>query len=307
MSPGALLVPPRVRPGDTVALVAPSGSVDPPRVRGASELLERRGFRVWIRPDVHATERYMAGPDARRAEELLQALADPDVRLVWCLRGGYGSQRILRRLPSVPPAPPKAVVGFSDNTALLWFLRDRWGWTVVHGPHPDPDDPGAADRVLRFLAGPDAGRGTAAAGLRLWNPGPWREVEGPVAGGCLAIVAGLCGTPWALRLAGYLVFLEDVAEPPYRIDRMLWQLRAAGSLEGCLGIVFGRLESFVPGRADVADLELVIQDFARSVRFPVLSGLPAGHCLPNMPIAFGPRYRLDPVGGHLVALQGAVR
>ncbi len=290
-----------------MALVAPAGPVDPERIEGARRLLEARGLRVHLRPDAGARHGYLAGDDDRRWAELWDALSDPEVAAVWCLRGGYGTVRLLARLARRdPPARAKPVVGFSDNTALLWFVRSRWGWPAVHGPHPDPADPDGIDAVLGGLGFWGEPARPAARGLRLWNPGPWQPRHGPVEGGCLALVAALQGTPFAPRFGGCIAFLEDVAEPAYRIDRLLWQLGAAGAFEGCLGVVFGRPETFVPQAEDAAALEPLLEEFARQVPFPVLSGLPSGHCRPNLPLPLGARALLDPAEGRLAWIDPAV-
>ncbi len=301
------MFPPRLRPGDEVALVAPGGAVEPGRVQGAVEALEARGLRVRVRDDVAARCRYLAGDDRRRAAELREALEDPGVRAVWCLRGGYGVQRILGTLPPEPPGPPKAVVGFSDNTALLWFLRERWGWAVVHGPHPRADDPEGLDGVLACLGYYGEPARTAARGLRLWSPGGWEPVVAEVGGGCLSLVAASAGTPFPVRLGGCVAFLEDVAEPVYRIDRMLLQVRASGALEGARALVLGRLEAFLAPGERLGPLEDLVAELARDLPIPVLSGLSCGHCTPNLPLPFGPRARLDPGAGVIAFTEGAVR
>ncbi len=297
--------PPPLAPGDEVALVAPAGAVDRAAVAQAVGLLEARGLRVRARRDLTARVRTLAGPDGRRAGELAGALRDPAVRAVFCVRGGYGSQRILGALPPDPGAAPKPVVGFSDNTALLVHLRDRWGWAVVHGAHPE--DPAGLDAALGVLGLFGEPARTLGRDLRWWNPGQAGLVIAEVAGGCLSLLAALAGTPHGFRARGRIVFVEEVAEPVYRIDRMLHQLGASGGLDGARAVVFGRLPSFLPPGTDPEPLEHLVAEFARSAPFPVLSGLPAGHTDPNLPVPFGPRAVLDPGAGTLAFLEGAVR
>ncbi len=297
--------PPPLAPGDEVALVAPACAVEPAAVDQAVGLLEARGLVVRARDDLTARHRSLAGPDGRRAGELLDALRDPAIRAVFCVRGGYGSQRLLAALPPDPVVPPKPVVGFSDNTALLVHLRDRWGWAVVHGAHPE--DPAGLDAALGVLGLFGAPARTLGRDLRWWNPGRGGRVTAEVAGGCLSLLAALAGTPHAFRARGRIVFVEEVAEPVYRIDRMLHQLGASGALDGAAAVVFGRLGSFLPAGADVGPLEHLVAEFARGAPFPVLSGLPAGHTDPNLPVPFGPRAVLDPGAGTLAFAEDAVR
>ncbi|MBE0617598.1 MAG: LD-carboxypeptidase, partial [Proteobacteria bacterium] len=130
-----------------MALAVPGGAVSADRVDGAVRLLESRGLLVRVRPDITSACRYLAGDDRRRREELLWALRDPEIRAVFLARGGYGTQRVLNSIASEDLGTPRAVVGFSDNTALLEHLRQR-GWAVLHGPHPRADHPDELDSVL---------------------------------------------------------------------------------------------------------------------------------------------------------------
>lgn len=291
-----------------MALVAPGGAVTPERVEGTVRLLEARGLRVSVREDIASRCRYLAGSDERRANELREALDDPEVRAVFLARGGYGTQRILDRIEGV--GSPRCVVGFSDNTALLHLLRQKFGWAVLHGPHPREEAPDELDAVLATFGYYGEPSRFAARGLHLWNRGPWGQVVAEVAGGCLAILASSEGTPHAFSGAGRIVLLEDVGEPVYRIDRMLQQLRASGALEGARAVVFGRLSSFLAAGEELAVLEGLLEEFAASSPFPVLSGLPCGHTEPNLPLPFGPRALLDFDGeetGHLALVEAMVR
>lgn len=308
-SPVPLYRPPALRPGDRVALVAPAGPLAPERAAGAAALLEDRGLRVAVREDVTARHRYLAGSDDRRAEELLGALRDPAVRAVFLGRGGYGTQRLLGRLGEAAGADPKPVVGFSDNTALLNFLRQAWGWAVVHGPHPQAEKPGELDALLACLGCGGAPSLPAFGGLRLLGAPRRGSLEAEVVGGCLSLVASSVGTPYEVRTEGRILFLEDVAEPAYRIDRMLHQLDRSGGLAGAAAVVFGVSRSFVPQGhdRDAGHLEELLRDFAAAMPFPVLEGLPCGHVAPNRPLPLGPLARLDPAREELALLEPAVK
>ncbi|WP_459939872.1 S66 peptidase family protein [Deferrisoma palaeochoriense] len=295
-----------LRTGDLVALVAAAGPVTAERAEGAKRLLEARGLRVRLRYDPRRSRRYLAAGDEERWADLWGALTDPEVAAVWFLRGGYGAVRLLPRFAAEDPPPaPKPLVGFSDNTALLAFVR-RWGWPALHGPHPDPDDPDGVDAVLGSLGFWGEPARPAQSGLRLWNPGAWEPRVAAVEGGCLALLAALQGTPYAPAFSGKIAFLEDVGEPAYRLDRMLWQLVAAGAFEGCRGVVFGRPESFVAEDRERAAVEELLHEFASQAPFPVLSGVPAGHCRPNLPLPLGRRAYLDPEGGRIAWIESLV-
>jgi muramoyltetrapeptide carboxypeptidase len=300
-----VVFPPALRTGDLVALVAPAGPVSLERVEGAVRLLESRGLRVQVRDDITSRYRCFAGSDARRLEELENALLAAEVRAVFLARGGYGTQRILTRL-RLGSAAPKPVVGFSDNTALLGYLRNSRGWAVLHGPHPRQERPGEFERVLRCLGLGGVVERPRFENLRLLSSAPAQPVVGEVAGGCLSLAASSVGTPYALDFRGRIVFLEDVGERVYRLDRLLQQLSAARSFEGALAVVFGRPEEFVP-EAEGPAVEESLAEFARSAPFPVLCDLPCGHGERNEPLPLGPAARLDPEGGTLEFLEDAVR
>lgn len=306
MRPPPVLHP--LRPGDLVALVAPAGPVTPERIEGAVDALESRGLRVRARDDLSCRYRYLAGPDGRRIDELAAALLDPDVRAVFLARGGYGGQRLLGSLGVLEFAPPKPVVGFSDNSALLHFLGRRFGWPTLHGPHPQREKPEELDAVLRCLGFRCPPERPTFSGLRLLNDGTGEAVEGAVAGGCLSLVASSAGTPHAFSFRERIVFLEDTGEPAYRLDRMLYQVSTSGALDGALAVVFGQPESFVPPGAvpEREHLEGLLVEFAADACCPVLCGLPCGHVYPNRPLPLGPQARLEPEEGTLVYLEALV-
>ncbi|HSH71037.1 MAG TPA: LD-carboxypeptidase, partial [Deferrisomatales bacterium] len=286
------------------------GAVDGERVADAVALLESRGLRVLCHRDLTARHRYLAGDDATRREELGWALSAPEVRAVFLARGGYGSQRILDAVTPEQLGEPRAVVGFSDNTALLDHLRLRAGWCVVHGPHPRRLPAGEFDAVLGCLGLFGEPARTVLRDLERLNPGPWEARTAEVGGGCLSLLAASQGTPYAFRAAGRIVFIEDVSEPAYRIDRMLLQLRTSRALDGAAALVFGRPAEFLPpdqGAEDRTALDQLLREFAEDCPFPVLAGAPCGHCTPNLPLPFGPRSLLDPARGTLAFVEDAVR
>jgi muramoyltetrapeptide carboxypeptidase len=302
---GSFARPGRLRRGDRVALAAPAGPVDRERLAGAAALLESRGFEVLLREDAHARERYFAGSDARRLDELAGALADPSIAAVFLARGGYGGQRILSALEPSRDLAPKPVVGFSDNTALLARLHLGFGWCVLHGPHPQAEKADELDEVLACLGFPGEPLLPRYGNLRVWREGG--AVTGPVGGGCLSLLSTSVGTSYGWAAEGRIFFIEDVGEAPYRLDRMLHHLSAAGALDGAAAVVFGDLAAFAPAGTDIADVEAVIEDFAARMNCPVVSGLPCGHTTPNRPLPFGPAARLDSARGELVFLEAMVR
>lgn len=293
-----MLLPPRLRRGDPVRVVAPSGPFDPAVLeRGLAVLSGRLGLVPRMRADLAARKGYLAGDDARRAEEWREAVADPEARAIFCARGGYGAMRIL---PAVDPAPllerPRALVGFSDITALHAALN-RAGLATVHGPVVTqlgraPDDAVRHLEVLLFEDPPRTGAWdapAAGAGLvatRTVSPG---RASGPLLGGTLTLLAHLAGTPYAPRLDGAILLLEDVGEKPYRIDRCLTQLRLAGTLDGVAGLALGRFTDCDDGGLLAQD---VLREAALSLGVPAVEGLPVGHEDANFAVPLGARATL---------------
>jgi len=265
-------------------VVAPAGPFDEEAFRAGLAWLGER-YEVVHRPDIFAKTGYLAGDDARRLGELLDAVADPSVDAVVCARGGFGATRLL---PGIDPAlvreANKMIVGFSDITALhsVWA---RAGVRSIHAPMVAAL--GCASDTLRerwidTLEHPGIARSWDLCPL---NPKP-RPVSGLLAGGNLAVLGALVGTPFAPRLEGRILFIEDVGERPYRIDRILTTMKQAGGLQGLAGLVVGAFTEGDPG-PDGVSIEEVLTDHFGDAPFPVLTGFPAGHIAENEPIPLG--------------------
>jgi muramoyltetrapeptide carboxypeptidase len=300
-----VILPPALRPGDVVRIIAPSSAFDPePFERGLAILSTRLGLRPRMRADVAARWRYLAGDDARRAEEWREAALDPEARAIVCARGGYGAMRLL---PGIDPAPllarPKLLLGFSDVTALHALLN-RTGLASVHGPGVTqlsrlPEEALLhLEAVLRRTA-PRAGTarsspppGAGLAGTASIRPG---RASGPLLGGSLTLLSHLAGTPYAPRLDGAILLLEDVGEKPYRLDRYLTHLSLAGALRGVAGVAVGQLTGCDDAHARGAE---VVREVVRTLGVPAIEGLPVGHEDANFAVPLGARATLvAPQGG----------
>jgi muramoyltetrapeptide carboxypeptidase len=271
--------PRRLRAGDTVAMVAPCGPVDPVRLARGLHVLDGLGLKVVAGPNVRNRRGFLAGTDRERARDLQEAWCDPAVTAVMCARGGYGATRLLDLLDwaAMEAAGPKILLGSSDVTALHRAFAVRLGVATCFGPMPacgtlggdDGPDPASLARLRSALFEEEAIE--PVAGTRVVVPG---RAAGPLTGGNLTLLAALCGTPHAMRADGAVVLLEDVGEAPYRIDRMLTQLLQAGCLEGAAGVVLG---SWV----DCEDPMPVLAERLAPLGVPVLAGLPIGHGTPQ--------------------------
>ena len=310
--------PPKLGPGSRVAIVAPSGPcLEPDDLARAVELCERLGFVA--QPGSHALDRlgYLAGTDAHRLRDLNVALRDPDVQAVWCLRGGYGVTRILDQVDyGALDSAPKAVIGYSDITALLQAITATTGLVTFPGPTARQAMPSftrrhfekilchatAAGRLEHLPAGTDVLVPREPRVLTL-TPG---RAEGRLFGGNLALLQCLIGTPYMPDLRGAILFLEDVNEAHYRIDRMLAHLRMASALDGVAGIAIGRF-SEVPSDGDGGlGLHEVLSAHLGPLGVPVAYGLPVGHIPEQWTLPIGVRARLDAAAGELEILEPAV-
>jgi muramoyltetrapeptide carboxypeptidase len=284
--------------------------VDPERLAAGAARLRQLGFEVAVAAGVLDQDRFSAGSAANRAAQLQELFADPEIAGVWCARGGAGATQLLRRLDAERLVRhPKVFVGYSDVTALHLLLQ-RSGLVTFHGPMLARDlaDPGGVDEASLLHAVTGAGRPWRApdGALETLHPG---SASGTLLGGCLSLLASLSGTPWALDTRGQqvLLFLEDVDEPAYRIDRMLQQLRDSGALAGVVGVVVGTL----PGchAADGFGVLDVIADALAELGVPVAAGLPSGHVESgHVTLPLGVEARLDarPGGAGFEVLEPGV-
>lgn len=306
---GSIVKPRRLAPGDVVGVVAPAGVVEEARVQAGLRVLEAWGLRPRLGRAVLERRAYLAGSDATRLADLAGMIADREVRGIFCARGGYGSQRIVPALDlGRLAADPKPVVGYSDNTALLGAIAQA-DVGAFHGPMVATDM--ARGLTEQSLATLWSSLSDPAFRLDAAVPTPIRpgRARGRLVGGCLSILVSTLGTPWALETAGAILFIEDVHEWPYRIDRLLLQLRQSGRLDGVAGVVVGTLASCRTSNG-TSPLDVVREAFA-GVPYPVGFGLHAGHDpaetnVENLTLPLGTTVELDVDGGRLVALEPAV-
>jgi muramoyltetrapeptide carboxypeptidase len=276
-----MVKPPALGPGDRIAVVAPASPFSRDEFDAGVAELRRLGYEPVYDDTVFARARYTAGDPAVRTRAFLQAWSDPTVRALIAVRGGYGSVQLLPQLDRDElRRTPKAFIGYSDNTSLLTFLTGQCGIVAYHGPMLEGRlargeagyDRDTFDRVLTRAA--PAGPITHPQ-VQVIRGG---EASGMLTGGTLTQLAASLGTPYAFDPpAGHILFVDEVAERPYRIDRLLTQLRLAGLLARASAIVFGELPRCdEPGSAGPA-IRDVIGDLLSDFRGPVLFGLPSGH------------------------------
>lgn len=314
-----MIYPRRLQPGDTVIFVCPAGNTKREDVALAKQRLEDRGYKVKMRDDLFAVEGYLAGTDERRAAELMQAFTDDEVDAILCCRGGYGCMRILDRLDyDVIRRHPKPVLGYSDITALHAALNRRAGLVSFHGPGPssglgtkegpteftahslvqamevpaaNADDPAAASRRGGYAIDvPESVAKVASYGAG--------RAKGRLVGGNLSLISALEGTPYAIDCRDAILLIEDVNEAPYRIDRMLVQLKLAGKLDQIRGAVLGQFTTeFVREDKLTDDVRFdtngVLAQYFENAGIPVLVNYPIGHHRQNATVPLGAEVEID--------------
>jgi len=307
------LKPPFLRPGDTVGIVAPASNVKRGDLEAGCEGLRRAGYRPIYSDTILDQDLYFAGSVDRRVRELEEMFVREDVRAIICARGGYGTNYLLEALDLEKiKSHPKIFVGYSDVTTLLTYFSDAAGLITFHGPmvakdwaHEDGVDLTSWHAALGETAAweprLDAASGVSGVGESV--------AEGTLYGGCLSLLVSSLGTPYEIRTAGTILFLEDVAAKPFQIDRMLMQLKLAGKLDGVQGIVFGEMRDCVQTANQGYTLEEVALRIVGKLGVPVAYGLRSGHVTAgNITLPIGVRARLSVRDGQtsLKILEAAV-
>ncbi|HUF36496.1 MAG TPA: LD-carboxypeptidase [Gemmatimonadales bacterium] len=299
--------------------MAPAGPLlEGDDITRAQALCRALGYEPVLAPAAGGRHGYLAGPDEDRLADLNAALRDPAIDAVWCLRGGYGSTRILDRVDFAALARrPKPLIGFSDVTALLSGALARAGVVAFHGPVARASMPAFSrhhfERVLA-CAEPAGRLGRLPEPPDVLIPRADRIVtlaggvaEGPLVGGNLTLLQCLVGTPFLPDLDGAVLFLEDVGEDLYRVDRMLAHLRMAGALDRLAGVAIGRFTELKRHMSDGAlGFEDVLRTYFGPAGIPVAYGFPVGHIDDQWTLPLGVRARLDAGAGEVELLEAAV-
>jgi muramoyltetrapeptide carboxypeptidase len=288
-----LIKPPAVAPGAAIAIVAPASSAKPDRTERGLAALHALGFVPTLGASALLREPlYFAGTPAERLADLHAAFSNPEIRAVVALRGGYGSNYLLGGLDlATIAAHPKPFFAYSDLTAIQLHLLDELGLPAFHGPMLAADyylENGVHLESFRAALAGEPYTVGPAEGLRILKPAARKSVTGTLYGGCLSILVSLLGTPWEPATENKLLFLEDTGVKPYQVDRMLWQLRAAGKLAGVSGIIFGEMVDCVSADAPSDLLDRAILSALDGLEIPIAIGLRSGHVSrSNVTLTFG--------------------
>ena len=297
--------PPALRLGDTVGVVAPASNVKPADLEAGCAALRRAGYRPFYFDSILDRDLYFAGSVDRRVRELEEMFERQEVRAIVCARGGYGANYLLDRFDlNLLKLHPKIFVGYSDLTSLLTRFSDTTGLVVFHGPMVAKD--WSHEGGVDLPSWQSALSATSPGDVRL-NPEAIGlvdgEAQGILYGGCLSILVASLGTPYQIKTAGTILFLEDLATKPYQIDRMLMQLKLGGHLDAVQGIVFGEMLDCLQSPSQDYTLEEVILRIVSDLKIPIAFGVKSGHVTSgNITLPLGVNARLS-VRNQEVALK----
>lgn len=287
------LRPVPLSPSDRVAILSPASAINPDYVAGAADALRARGYEPVIMAHTLGCSGSYSSPASDRLADLTAAMTDPSIRAIVCSRGGYGAVHLLESLSRLPLRDdPKWLVGFSDISALHALMASK-GIMSVHAsmtrhlaqnPHSQ-----AADALFDILEGRDVTLRWEAAPEVPNHPG---EATGTLIGGNMAVIEGLAGTPFDIYRPDAILFIEDVGEPIYKIERMLYRLRLSGTLSRLRGLIAGRFTDYSPDR-NYSSMEAMIADMTADLNIPIAFNAPIGHIGDdNQPILYNSTARL---------------
>lgn len=303
--------PKRLSPGDTIAIVSPAGVLqNPESLQGAITKLESLGFRTKVGENISKQWGYFAGRDEERLADLVSAFQDPEIAAIIPIRGGYGSSRLLNRFPfDIARKNPKILMGYSDITALLIAITQKTGLITFHGPLADSTYSDFTTTSMKQLicepkdpisvSVPDSANCLVSG-----------KAKGKLIGGNLSVLTSLLGTPYFPRLSNCILFLEDVNEDPYRVDRMLTSLLLSPDLQGLSGLIFGGFRTPAPKPENLPEpgftMSEVLQERAGAMGVPAISGLKIGHMAEKCTLPLGVWAELDADNRTLQILESAV-
>lgn len=296
--------PRRLEQGARVGVIAPAGCVDRALVDAGIKVIRSRGYLVETGANLYTANGYLAGSAEARARDLVDFFRRSDIDAIFCARGGFGSAQLLPYLTEDLRRHPKIFVGYSDITFLLNWFRQSCNLVTFHAPMVAMDlARGLTETTERYLWPVLSGATThwkVALG-EIIRPG---KAEAEMMGGCLSLLVTTLGTPYEIDPRGKLLFLEDIGEKPYRVERMLTHLKMAGKLDGLAGVLFGDFTDC--DGAGSRGLREIARDLFGEATYPVVMGMKAGHGTENLALPFGVKMRLDGDHAELALLEAPV-
>ncbi len=301
----------RLKFGDTIGLVSPAGSESTNNIRNSICFLENLGFKVKAGEHIYDKYGYLAGSDVNRAHDFMNMFLDKDVNMVLCVRGGYGTMRILPLIDfSIITKNPKIFGGFSDITTLLNTIAIKCNLITFHSPMCNSDfsdEPTLKNFLYTIMNAykPYTIENPKGFNIKCFSKIPF--VEGQLLGGNLSLICSTLGTPYEIDTKDKILFIEDVGEEPYKIDRMLTQLILCNKLQQCKGLVLGQFTNCtLDNYKRSLTLEEVINDRILSLNKPTLINFQCGHSYPKLTIPIGAQVKLDCINGVVQVLEPVI-
>ncbi len=301
----------RLKYGDTIGLISPASPEDPDKIKKSICFLRSQGFKVKEGKHLYDKWGYLAGQDEDRAQDLMDMFKDNEVDMILCMRGGYGSMRLLPYLDfNVIQDNPKIFIGYSDITVFLNTLSSYCGLITFHGPMGNSDFTDT-DTLSSFLS-------TLMNGYmpyRLLNPLNTNiicnirgKAKGKIVGGNLSLIASTIGTPYEIDTKDNILFIEDIGEQPYAIDRLLTHLHLAGKLQKCRGFIIGQFtDCSLPNYERSLTINEIMLDRILSLNKPTLSNFMSGHDYPKLTLPIGVEAYIDCNIGEITILDPVVK
>ena len=276
--PGLIIRPSKLNSGDKVGIVAPAGPVNKEELEKGLEVISEMGFEPLLGNFVHERSRFLAGTDSQRAKDIMDMVRNLEIKAIFCARGGYGANRTLEYLDAkIIRKNAKIFVGSSDITVLLHYLHLKVGVLAFHGPMIAGSFGRAPMKSSRkqfknILMGKQTLLRCRKA--KVFSSG---SATGKITGGCLTLLCRSLGTPFEIQTHNRILFIEDVNEPFYKLDGMLWQLKEAGKFKKVRGIVFGEMVNCKPKKSGDGKFENILADLFSDSNIPILTHCPIGH------------------------------
>lgn len=288
-----MIIPQSVERGDTIAMIAPAGMVNKTKVEGGIKILREKGFEVKTGSALYNVYNRFAGADEERLENLTTALKDPEVKAILTARGGYGTVRLLDKLdPQAFRDNPKWIAGYSDITYLHAWLQHHVGMASIHGSlgvNYETNTDRALDSLFRSMSGHPVDVTSEPSSLQRDG-----SVTARLVGGNLSIIQAMQGMPEQFDFDGKILLIEEIAEYPYHVDRMMWNLKRSGALSNLAGLVIGGFSSMQVNNPPFGQSsEEIIRGLVEEYDYPVAVDMPIGHIDDNHAVIIGGKYQLD--------------
>ena len=293
-----MIWPEPLKPGDKVAITAPSSPVPEEKMEMSVESIKFLGLEPVVMPSCYMSHGYLAGPDTQRAKDINDAFSDETIKGIFCLRGGYGTTRILPMLDfEMIKNNPKVFIGYSDISSLHFNINQKCNLVTFHGPMPTTDyrvhEGFTNDSLRNCLFTPNKLKTiTNPEGevIKVLKEG---FAKGTLVGGNLSLMAGTLGSPYEVDTKGTILFIEDVDEEPFRLDKMLTALSLAGKFRDCEGVILGTFERCVTEDHPALTLEEIFNEVVLPWNKPTILNLRAGHIYPQSTLPMGAEVSFD--------------